>query len=122
MKRIRFSVLAALMLMVSAGMIFARGGGQSDGRPKVALSLALASDYYIGTMVGESVRAAFEDAGAAVQVIDAGNSVTNQVNQIQNAITSGNNIIYIFPAGDGATPPVTGPPILTCSRWQGGRV
>jgi ABC-type sugar transport system substrate-binding protein len=29
--------------------------------------------------------------------------VANQINQIQNAITSGNNIIYIFPAGDGAT-------------------
>jgi ABC-type sugar transport system substrate-binding protein len=75
----------------------------SLGQIKVALSLADASDYYIGTMVGEAVKSAFEEAGAAVQVLDAGNNVTNQLNQIQNAITSGNNIIYIFPAGDGAT-------------------
>jgi ABC-type sugar transport system substrate-binding protein len=90
--------------MVSAGMLFAGGGKQAGGGPiKVAISLAEASDYYIGTMVDESVKSAFEEAGATVQVLDADNNVTNQLNQIQNAITSGNNILYIFPAGDGAT-------------------
>jgi ABC-type sugar transport system substrate-binding protein len=81
----------------------ATSGGDTGGKTKVALSLGSASDYYIGTMVGESVRAAFEEAGATVQIIDAGNDITNQINQIQNAVTSGNNIIYIFPAGDGPT-------------------
>lgn len=74
-----------------------------DGKVSVALSLANAADYYIGTMVGASVQSAFEDAGASVQVLDGANDVTNQLNQIQNAITSGADIIYIFPAGDGPT-------------------
>lgn len=74
-----------------------------DGKVSVALSLANAADYYIGTMVGAAVQSAFEDAGATVQVLDGANDVTNQLNQIQNAITSGADIIYIFPAGDGPT-------------------
>jgi ABC-type sugar transport system substrate-binding protein len=81
----------------------AASDSETSGKPKVALSLADASDYYIGIMVGESVRAAFEEAGAEVQVMDAGTNIATQLNQIQNAIASGNNIIYIFPAGDGAT-------------------
>lgn len=83
-----------------------------DGKVSVALSLANAADYYIGTMVGAAVQSAFEDAGATVQVLDGANDVTNQLNQIQNAITSGADIIYIFPAGDGPTYaecPVHGP-------------
>ena len=54
-------------------------------------------------MVGENVKAAFEEAGAKVQVVDGGDDVTNQINQIQNAVTSGADIVYIFPAGDGST-------------------
>jgi ABC-type sugar transport system substrate-binding protein len=96
-------ILAVMLIGACSKTDNKTDSGQGSGEIKVALSLANAADYYIGTMVGESVRAAFEEAGAMVQVIDAGNSVTNQINQIQNAITSGNNIIYIFPAGDGAT-------------------
>lgn len=69
---------------------------------EAALSLANASDYYIGTMVGESVKSAFEEAGASTQVLDANSDVATQLNQIQTAITSGVDIIYVFPAGDGA--------------------
>jgi ABC-type sugar transport system substrate-binding protein len=105
MKQIRFlsgfaAIILALTLFGSCGK--SEKAGEKSGKVKVALSLADASDYYIGTMVGEAVKSAFEEAGAAVQVLDAGNNVTNQLNQIQNAITGGNNIIYIFPAGDGA--------------------
>jgi ABC-type sugar transport system substrate-binding protein len=106
MRQIRFlSGFAALILAVTLFGTCSRTENKSekDGTINVALSLALASDFYIGTMVGQSVKNAFEEAGAAVQVIDAGNSITDQLNQIQNAITSGSNIIYIFPAGDGAT-------------------
>jgi ABC-type sugar transport system substrate-binding protein len=95
------AVILALTLIGACSKTETAGG--KNGKVKVALSLAEASDYYIGTMVGEAVKSAFEETGAAVQVLDAGNNVTNQLNQIQNAITSGNNIIYIFPAGDGAT-------------------
>lgn len=70
---------------------------------KVALSLADSSDYYIGIMVGEKVKEAFEGAGAGVQVLNASSDVATQINQIQNAITSGVDIIYVFPAGDGLT-------------------
>jgi ABC-type sugar transport system substrate-binding protein len=105
MKQIRFLPgFAALAFAVALMGACSRTEKTASSRQiKVALSLGDASDYYIGTMVGEAVKSAFEEAGAAVQVLDAGNNVTNQLNQIQNAITSGNNIIYIFPAGDGAT-------------------
>nr|WP_305137043.1 substrate-binding domain-containing protein [uncultured Schaedlerella sp.] len=76
---------------------------EDDGTVDVVLSLGNASDYYIGTMVGENLQQAFEDAGASVQILDGGDDVANQVNQIQNAVTSGADIIYIFPAGDGPT-------------------
>lgn len=69
----------------------------------VVLSLADSSDYYIGTMVGEKVKIAFEEAGANVQIMDAASDVVTQINQIQNAITAGADIVYIFPTGDGAT-------------------
>lgn len=75
----------------------------SDDQIRVALSLANAADYYIGTMVGAAVEEAFTEVGASVQIVDAGNDVSNQINQIQNEITSGTDIIYIFPAGDGET-------------------
>lgn len=80
------------------------GSGASaaqGGTVKVALSLADASDYYIGTMVGAAVESAFKEAGAKTQILDAGSDVQTQINQIQNAITSGVNIIYVFPTGDG---------------------
>lgn len=73
------------------------GGGETQ----VIVSLADESDYYIGSMVGGQITAAFEKAGASVQVLDGANDVQNQVNQIQNAITSGADIIYVFPAGNG---------------------
>ncbi len=76
------------------------GGGSSTGSISVAISLADASDYYIGTMIGKGVQKAFEDAGATVQVLDAGSNVTTQQNQIQNAVTRGAKIIYVFPVGD----------------------
>lgn len=75
----------------------------SNEAPKVVLSLADSSDYYIGTMVGEKVKEAFFNAGADVQVMDAASDVVTQINQIQNAITAGTDIIYVFPTGDGAT-------------------
>lgn len=110
-------ILAALLTGVMAVSLLAgcgttdEGGADAavstkkadDGKVSVALSLANAADYYIGTMVGDSVKTAFEEAGATVQVLDGANDVTNQINQIQNAITSGADIIYIFPAGDGPT-------------------
>lgn len=74
-----------------------------DGTVSVAVSLGNAADYYIGTMVGTAVEAAFKEAGADVQILDGADDVVNQINQIQNAITSGVDIIYIFPAGDGET-------------------
>lgn len=77
--------------------------GKTGDQLKVALSLGDASDYYIGTMVGEKMRAAFEEAGASVQILDAQNDVATQINQIQNAVTSGVNIIYLFSSGDGPT-------------------
>ena len=76
------------------------GDANGDGVVNVAVSLADTTDYYIGTMVGQRVQKAFEDAGAKVQVLDAGNVVTNQQNQIQNAVTQGAEIIYVFPIGD----------------------
>lgn len=84
------------------------GGSKNDasgngGSVKAVLSLGNAADYYIGTMVGANVQAAFEEAGAQVQILDGGDDVANQINQIQNAITSGADIIYIFPVGDGTT-------------------
>jgi ABC-type sugar transport system substrate-binding protein len=105
MKQIRFLIgLMALAFAVTLlGACNRTEKTASSGQIKVALSLGDASDYYIGTMVGEAVKSAFEEAGSAVQVLDAGSIVTTQLNQIQNAITSGNNIIYIFPTGDGAT-------------------
>ena len=72
-----------------------------DGQLDVVLSLADESDYYIGTMVGATVKTAFEEEGANVQVLDGANDVQNQVNQIQNAITQGADIIYVFTAGNG---------------------
>lgn len=78
-------------------------GAENNGAVNVVLSLGNASDYYIGTMVGANVQAAFEEAGASVQVLDGGDDVANQVNQIQNAVIGGADIIYIFPAGDGPT-------------------
>jgi ABC-type sugar transport system substrate-binding protein len=79
------------------------GSGQKSGPVKVALSLANASDYYIGTMVGAAVQAAFEGAGANVTVIDAANDIATQVNQMRTIVTGGYDIMYTFPAGDGAT-------------------
>lgn len=76
------------------------GDLNGDGVVNVALSLADSSDYYIGTMVGASVQKAFEEAGAKVQVLDAGSNFATQANQIQNAVTQGAEIIYVFPAGD----------------------
>lgn len=75
----------------------------SSAKVNVSISLGNASDYYIGTMVGENVKKAFEEAGATVQVLDGADNVATQVDQIQNAVTSGANIIYVFPAGDGAS-------------------
>ncbi|MGL5435653.1 MAG: sugar ABC transporter substrate-binding protein [Lachnospiraceae bacterium] len=77
--------------------------GTADGTVNVAVSLGNAADYYIGTMVGAAVEAAFKDTGANVQVLDGADDVVNQINQIQNSITSGVDIIYIFPVGDGET-------------------
>ncbi|MDR0562875.1 MAG: substrate-binding domain-containing protein [Spirochaetaceae bacterium] len=102
MKQIRF-LLVFTAFVLALTLIGACRKTEKTGQIKAALSLADASDYYIGTMVGAAVRKAFEEAGAAVQVFDAGNDVTNQMNQIQNAITSGNTILYVFPAGDGTT-------------------
>lgn len=76
---------------------------QGDSKINVVMSLGNAADYYIGTMVGAAVEEAFKEAGADVQVLDAGDDVSNQLNQIQNAVASGADIIYIFPAGDGET-------------------
>lgn len=111
-KKIVAVMLAGLMTMLLLGGCgtTSDGTGNSaassrpdDGSVDVVLSLGNASDYYIGTMVGENVKAAFEEAGAKVQVVDGGDDVTNQINQIQNAVTSGADIVYIFPVGDGST-------------------
>lgn len=75
----------------------------ADGTINVAMSLGNAADYYIGTMVGTAVESAFKEAGANVQILDGADDVVNQINQIQNAVTSGADIVYIFPAGDGET-------------------
>lgn len=77
-------------------------GGSAEGKT-VALALGDASDYYIGTMVGETVKTAFEEAGCTVQILDASSNVATQTNQIQNAVTTGVDLIYVFPAGDGAS-------------------
>jgi len=102
MKRKLFiTVLAGVMCL---GLLAGCGtGAESNDKVKVALSLGNASDYYIGTMVGTAVQAAFEEAGADVTVIDAGNDIANQVNQMRTIITGGYDIMYTFPAGDGAT-------------------
>lgn len=81
----------------------AAAAGTQDGTVNVAISLGNAADYYIGTMVGTAVEASFKEAGAAVQILDGADDVVNQINQIQNAVTGGADIIYIFPAGDGET-------------------
>lgn len=99
----------ALAMFMALGMVASVWGGAAsvsaaeydDGVCNVALSLADQSDYFIGTMVGTAIEKAFKDAGAEVQILDGANDVQNQVNQIQNAITGGADIIYIFPAGDG---------------------
>lgn len=72
----------------------------NNGPVKVVMSLADSSDYYIGTMVGAKVKEAFEAAGAEVEVLDAASQMSTQVQQIQNAVTQGANIIYVFPSGD----------------------
>lgn len=98
-----------VVMLMTLGMMTSLLGGTAtisaaeydDGVCNVAISLAEQSDYYIGTMLGTAVEQAFVDAGAEVQVLDGANDVQNQVNQIQNAITGGADIIYIFPAGDG---------------------
>jgi len=51
-------------------------------------------------MVGAQVKAAFESAGAQVDVLDAATQISTQVQQIQNAVAKGTNIIYVFPVGD----------------------
>lgn len=76
-------------------------GTSTNGKIDVAVSLADASDYYIGTMVGAKVVDAFKKAGANVDVLDAASQVTTQLQQIQNAVTKGAKIIYVFPAGNG---------------------
>ena len=83
------------------------GSGESTGTGEklenVVLCLSNASDNYIGTVVGETIKAACEEAGANVQVVDAANNTSTHVNQIQNAATQGADLIYVFPAGDGPT-------------------
>ena len=81
------------------------GGNTGTGEKleNVVLCLANASDNYIGTVVGETIKAACEEAGANVQVVDAANNTSTHVNQIQNAATQGADLIYVFPAGDGPT-------------------
>lgn len=96
---------ALAMLMAMGMMTTAVFGGatvvSAAEKCSVAISLADQSDYFIGTMLGAAVEEAFKGAGADVQILDGANDVQNQVNQIQNAITGGADIIYIFPAGDG---------------------
>ena len=72
----------------------------SNGPVSATVSLADSSDYYIGTMVGAQVQAAFESAGAKVDVLDAATQISTQLQQIQNAVTKGTDIIYVFPVGD----------------------
>lgn len=96
----------ALAMFMAVGMMAATVPGgtatvAAEEKCSVAISLADQSDYFIGTMLGAAMEQAFKDAGAEVQVLDGANDVQNQVNQIQNAITGGADIIYIFPAGDG---------------------
>lgn len=66
----------------------------------VAVSLADSTDYYIGTMVGNKITDTFKKAGAKVDVLDGASSVTTQIQQIQNAVTKGADLIYVFPTGD----------------------
>lgn len=74
--------------------------GGDGGTKSVAISLADSTDYYIGTMVGANVEEAFRGTGANVDVLDAGNVISTQIQQIQNAATKGADIIYVFPIGD----------------------
>lgn len=100
MKKV-LSVLMVLTVLIFVGC--STNEDENGSQVDVVLSLANSSDYYIGTMVGEKVKGAFEEVGASVQVMDAATDVATQITQIQNAITAGTDIIYIFPAGDGAT-------------------
>jgi ABC-type sugar transport system substrate-binding protein len=97
-----FAGFMAVMLMVTLGMACNRtekSGEKGTGQKNVAVSLADTTDYYIGTMVGGAVAKAFEEAGAKVDVLDAGNQVNIQLQQIQNAAVKGADIIYVFPVG-----------------------
>lgn len=91
-----------LAMVLTLAMCFAMMGAPAlaEKKTEVAVSLADSTDYYIGTMVGGNVVEAFKSAGANVDVLDAGNVISNQTQQIQNAVTKGAQIIYVFPIGD----------------------
>lgn len=110
-KIIAMFLVAAMAIgtLVGCGSTDAPANGSATGETagneelQVVLSLANSADYYIGTMVGGAVEAAFIEAGVTPQVVDGADDVNNQINQIQNAVTGGADIIYVFPAGDGET-------------------
>ncbi|WP_019004496.1 sugar ABC transporter substrate-binding protein [Cohnella laeviribosi] len=104
MKR-RFAVLFVVTAMLFSLVVgCSQSSGKNSGNDKstvrVSVSLADSTDYYIGTIVGARVSEAFKNAGATVDVLDGASSVSTQLQQIQNAVTNGADIIYVFPVGD----------------------
>ncbi|MBL8131715.1 MAG: sugar ABC transporter substrate-binding protein [Anaerolineae bacterium] len=96
MKKYLFLSLVVLALILSVSITFA----QDDG-PRIALFNPLGNNEYVRN-AELGVRSIVEAAGGTVEAFDAGFNPEEQLNQINDAITSGGFDAFIIYSVDGA--------------------
>lgn len=84
----------------STGAASGSAEGASAGKVTTGVFIIDTTDPYLNS-IGQAIQTAFQDAGAESQVFDGNGKVATQIEQIQNAVTQGVDIIYVFPLGGG---------------------
>lgn len=119
MKKQISMVMAILLVMVTG--VFAGGAQDGDQPAKYALMMShMTNEFTIA--LSDSVKAAAEDLGVELVVLDGGQDVSKQISQVESAIIQGYAGILIEPASvDGIKPAVVaaskaGIPLITINQ------
>ena len=113
MKKFRNYVIMGLVSMLSIFLISCSqkgdtaDGGQGGKKIKVGVSIANFDDTFLTYMMDGMKKAAEKEGDIELEFVDAKEDIAKQMNQVENFVTQGKDVIIVVPVDTSAADPMT---------------
>ena len=106
MKKFKSYIIIGLVSILSIFLISCSKNTDSGGKIKVGVSIANFDDTFLTYMM-DGMKAAAEKEGMEIEFVDAKEDIAKQMNQIENFVTQGKDVIIVVPVDTSAAEPMT---------------